>query len=121
MEEENSLNIIANKLIEREQSRQAKMKKIATAKSELFVSEVIEPILKKDYPELSENFYIEVPNEWEDIWNEADFPEHGKSNVVDEFGTLLGIVTWDVNFIIEKHEGSRYIEAEPVNVQFTPA
>ena len=91
-----------------------------SAKSELFVTEVIRDILEKEYPDLRFD-EIEVPEDWEDLWEDAEFPNEGEANVLLD-NEIIGTVTWEMEFMVESDPTHRlerkYIVAEPVNVEF---
>ena len=85
---------------------------IMTAISELFVTEdvkfEVEKILKEN------NFYIDVPSEWLDIWSISEFPDYGEAEIRDlDTDEVLGLVRWKTKFFIEKDIFGRFINAEP--------
>jgi len=91
-----------------------------TAPSELFVDEVVRDAIydkmQKLFPNIGYSYTIDVPNEWQDIWCDADFPDSGKSIVrlygKKADGVPLAEVSWTVKFEIEKDFGSRRIVAD---------
>ena len=89
-----------------------------TAESELFVTEFVRDEVEKILKErLGKDgiIYVEVecPPDWYDLWSEAQFPNGGKANLLDEDENVVGEVEWETVFSIEEDIGGKYIAAEP--------
>jgi len=88
------------------------------ASSELFVDETIRDVIREQYP--GKEFWIEIPKNWFDIWDDADFPSKGEANLLNG-EKLIGKVTWSVTFSIQKNGAAdqRYIIASPADIIIT--
>ena len=90
-----------------------------TAPSELFVTEDIRDEVAKILKR--KDVTIEVPDGWKNIWSDNEYPNEGEAMIIGNQGKYLGKVTWDVKFSIEYDgEMSRYIVAEPENIEVSP-
>jgi len=78
-----------------------------TAKSELFVEEIIRD---KVADRLGVKVDIECPPDWKDIWNDAEFPEEGIANIL-RMGEIIGTISWTTTFEIEDDGSGKFIEA----------
>ncbi|MHA1278964.1 MAG: hypothetical protein ACTSQ8_17365 [Candidatus Helarchaeota archaeon] len=84
-----------------------------TSESELFIREILMPEVEEELERLGINFKflsLEIPKEWEGIWDPLDFPEDGKCKIYDDDENVIGSVEFDVVL-------SGHIEAYPVNVK----
>jgi hypothetical protein len=84
-----------------------------TADSELFVEEAVRDAVAEL---LGRDVTIVVPDNWRNIWDEAEFPDYGVATVLED-NKPIGFVIWFTRF--EIYEGfRRYIEAEVGRVIF---
>jgi len=78
-----------------------------TAKSFLFVNETIRDAIEMKFDVKVE---VEVPEEWNDLWDDSEFPEDGKARIHTKNGRR-GQVSWKTIFDVEQGHGGKYIQA----------
>jgi len=96
-----------------------------TADSELFVDEtirdeIIDNSILKELDEKAFYWRIEVPKNWKGIWNESQYPNTGKANIITEIEETeinIGVVSWITKFSVEEEYGEKYITAEASKIK----
>jgi hypothetical protein len=93
------------------------------SKSDEFVKSIYAYLSEKDikliakitgHP-IGEKLLIEIPEEWQNINNDDDFPEEGSAYIYAQNDKPIGEIKWDVEFGKDWKEGVIY--AIPVNVR----
>ena len=94
-----------------------------TAKSELFIEEVMGEILEANPKLKGVRIEYDTPKGWLNIWNEADYPNKGNMPLFaynkqsDKTPVYIADVEWDVKFSIDDFGYGKSISAEPENVR----